>query len=189
VFKVPANIVEAVTLSPFMAIVDRTGEVHTILEVLSEDEVQLTKGTVADFTDCFIKPAIPPFVASLESAEFEETYGIGCHASGEPVFLTYLHSIVVFAILRYRQALLEARGLQRVRFGSGETKLSEVFEDMPEAMFTRAIQLSGSVRHVWPKNIDERVLSVETALSPTNEQNDAELDFLEKLDGIGSSLP
>jgi hypothetical protein len=184
-FKLPSNIATELAVSTNMAIVDRTGKKHAILGVLDQETLELEKGTVADFTDCFIKPAIPAYVASLESAKFREVFIIGCHAAGEPVNLTYLHSVVVFALLRYRQSLFEERGLQVSGIDSSDFKANDIFDDVPEHYWSRYITLTGVVEHVWPKHVDSRFLTVETSTDPTDPQNDKELLELETMDSIG----
>ena len=188
IFEMPANIAATVTPSVFMSVVDRFGNVYPIVDTVDDTKFKIAMGTVADFAGCFLKPSIPSFVAGLESAEFKENFAIGCHAIGEPVHLTYLHSIVVFALLRYRQSLLEARGLQRSFFSSSDFKPEDVI-DAPEVYYSRYISLTGYARHVWPKDVSERVLSVTAEIDPIDKETQDELDALLSMDSLSTPPP
>jgi hypothetical protein len=94
----------------------------------------------------------------MESASFRESYSIGVHVHGEPVRLTYLHSILVFILLRYREVLLEGRGFERTKIGSTEVSRNAFFAQ--ENVFTRYVSITGFVRQYWPKQIVPRITSV-----------------------------
>jgi hypothetical protein len=87
---------------------------------------------------------------SLESVEFRETYEIGCHAHSEPAYLTYLHSILIFILLRYKEELLEARGLTRTSISSGPVMVNQSFQ-ISQPVYTRMTTLAGFVHQYWPK--------------------------------------
>ena len=139
-------------------LVDNTGRSHEILDV-SEDGVQILPGTVADFSKTWLKGQPPIFVTQLESVWYRENYQIGIHVSGEPVFLTWLHSIVVFALFRYKQSLMEARGFERSVFSSTDFDRNEGFEG--EFVFSRYINIVGNVRQYWPKDTNYKLQSLQ----------------------------
>lgn len=141
----PTNI----TLAAGMFIIDKVGRPHEILEVYDERSFKISPNTVADFRNSVIKSRKPSWVTSVESSSFRETYRIGVHVGGEPVRLTWLHSIVVFALLRYKEALLEARGFERSTFQSSDFARENQFET--ELVFSRFLNVSGYVRQYWPK--------------------------------------
>ena len=157
------NSVVPTTLEVGQFVIDRVGRAHTIEEVISEYSFRVHAGTVADFRNCIIKPARPPQVVALESSSFKETYRIGVHAPAEPQILTWLHSIVVFCLLRYKQALLEARGFERSTFGSSDFAREEQFES--QLVFARYINLSGYVRQYWPKTFSTTTDAVNTTIA------------------------
>ena len=163
IMQLPASVVEALVVAPGMTVLDRTGTAHEILDVVSRDTISIKPGTVADFHDCFIKGAKPSMVAMIESVSANETYAIGCHCVGEALHLTYLHSIIVFALLKYRETLLEARGLERTAITSSDFKMDA--EYTPEAFFSRYIKMSGFVRQSWPKSVAPAIQAVSVAYS------------------------
>lgn len=163
IMVIPDEIVASLVLAKDMVIIDRYGKGYVVIEVLADNTVSILPGTVADFHNATIKPSKPSYVAALEGAKFKETYTIGCHAINEPVHLTYLHSIVVFILLRYRQALLECRGFERSYISSSDFHKNEHF-DM-EQVFSRYIAISGYVYQSWPKAISARVTSFANQLA------------------------
>lgn len=145
-----------------MSVYDRNGVAHPIVEVVSDLQFKIAAGTVADFSQCTIRSTPPPYAIKMESVRYKETYQIGIHVSGEPVYLTWLHSILVFILLRSKQRLLEARGYEATTFNSTDFDRNEFFE--AEFVFSRYINITGYVRHYWPKSFDPTVTSVESAL-------------------------
>lgn len=159
IVELPSNIADDITVSDAMSIVDKNGVSHQIIDVLSDTSFKIAPGAV-DFRSSYIRSSLPTFVTHVESAVFSETYKIGCHVFGEPVFLIWLHSIVVFCLLRYRASLLEARGLQRTQISSSDVGMTEGMEPT-QPYYSRYVTLTGYVEHAWPAQISERVLSVD----------------------------
>lgn len=142
-------------------VVDAQGGEHPILNINDDGSVQIAP-TRADFTGAYIKGAAPDTSVTLESAPYRESYQIGVHVAGEPVYLSWLHSIVTFCLLTYKQALLEARGFERSVFQSSDFDRNEISEG--ELVFSRYITISGYVRQYWPKDFEPLIYSVETVL-------------------------
>jgi hypothetical protein len=161
---VPVNISQSLVLSTAMKVVDGTGKSHAIIDVIDNQTLQIAVGTIADFRDCTIHSSFSPLVSTLESMVYRESYGIVCHALSEPEHLIWLHSLVVFVLLRYKEALLEARGFERSTFSS---RGMEGYQPEGGPMwFTRQVNLTGYVRHVWPKAVGGRLLSIDVIGRP-----------------------
>jgi hypothetical protein len=140
-------------------IIDATGGVHEILEVIDDRKVRI-EPAIADFRGAVIKGKPPSSIASFESVRMKETYAIGCHVQGEQVYLTYLHTLLVFALLRYKATLLEARGFERSSISSSDFRRNEAFEN--ELSFSRHVNLTGYVTQVWPGEISPKVTAMQT---------------------------
>jgi hypothetical protein len=137
---------------PGMKVIDRQSIAYPILDVQTDSAdrtvVTIAPGTIADFTGAVIK-AKDPHVIAMESAEFRESYLIGCHVSGEPWQLVALHTFVEFILLRYRESLLEARGFEVSAISSTDFSKNQAFD--PEQAWSRYVSLSGKCRKAWPK--------------------------------------
>lgn len=156
----PASI--QLDLYPGMNIVDSYGKVWPIQDVLDRQTVVVQSGIVTSFQNSTIRAATPAIVQSLEMAMFKETYLIGCHALGEPTFLVYLHSLIMFVLLRGRQVFLEGRGLERTSLSSTDFARNQEFES--ENVYSRYISLTGYVRHAWPKFRSMKITGVSTQI-------------------------
>lgn len=147
----PESIRTSLQVAPEMFVIDNVGREHVIQKVDTDSSFYIAAGTIVDLRNCVIKGVRPQTAVHLESAVFRETYHIGIHVGQEPVYLTWLHSIVSFALLRYREALLEARGLERTAIVSSDFSKNDTFEG--ELVFSRYITLTGFVRNYWPKAV------------------------------------
>lgn len=145
-----------------MIVVDRAGGRHEILSVEDALTFSIAPNSAPDLEDFVVHVAQPALAVEVESTVYRETYAIGCHVDSEPVHLTYLHSVVKFALLRYKQALLEARGFERSTLSSTDFRREDV--DLPEFFYTRYIQVAGTVRQAWPKTALGRITSVPTTV-------------------------
>lgn len=156
----PSDITDNLIVVPGMYIVDKAGDAFQFLK-LDESGLYITPNSVIDLTNAVIKGVQPMSAVHMESATFKETYHIGLHVGQEPVYLTYLHSIIVFALLRYRQQY-EARGFERSSFSSSDFIKDEGFQS--ELVFSRYITISGVVRNYWPKAIVSTINSVSSII-------------------------
>lgn len=147
-FTVELEKIGGLYVVPGMSIIDGVGKDHEIL-VVNEDGFGISPGTVADFRHAVLKGRKPVRATSLESVAYKESYQIGVHVPSEPVYLTWLHSIVVFCLLRYKEALLESRGYGRSVVNSSSFDKNPEF--LEEAVFSRYLNISGYVRQYWPK--------------------------------------
>lgn len=153
------SVIPEAYVAPGMFLVDRNGQSHEIVKVLSQTEFYISEGTVADLRNCVLKSHKPSWQVSAESSSFKETYRIGIHVQNEPGLLSWLHSIVVFSLMRYKQVLLEGRGFERSTIQSTQMARDERFET--ENIYSRYITITGYVRQFWPKNIGQVIDTVE----------------------------
>ncbi len=170
VMTIPTAVTDELVLAPGMFVIDGGGEAHEILDVaLNEDvsppayQVFLAAGTVSDFRNAAIKGSKPKLITTLESMSFRETYSIECVVDSQVIHATYLHSILVFILLRYKQALLEARGFERSVISSQRLQAYKGTEN--ELGFTRMLSITGYVRQYWPKSVDGRVDQLATGMT------------------------
>ncbi len=152
IMQVAPEVTEALIVAPGMLVVDKTGKTWPIEEVHSKTTFKIQSGIIADFKGSVIKGKRPSLVMGLESLTFRETYRVGVHAHGEPHHLTWLHSIVYFCLLAYKQVLLEARGFESSVMSSSQFTKDERW-GAAQNMWTRFITLTGNVRQTWPKHL------------------------------------
>lgn len=161
-----------------MIVIDRKGNQYTISEMVNAYTFILEEGLNADLTGAVIKSASPCYVLTLESANFKESYSIGVYVNSEPVYATYLHSIVVYILLRYRQSLLEARGFERSVISSSDLRENEAFK--PQNVYSRFITITGFVRQYWVKDRVRKIDGIVPQILPS--VGDQEVTFTEITD-------
>ncbi len=178
---------DGLVLAPGMLLVDKTGRQFPILEVPDyTTTLVIAPNTVVDLTGAVIKPARPSSVTEIESAVYKETYSLGCHTDSEPLHVTYLHSIVVFALLRYKESLLEGRGYERSSLNSSDLRRDD--ETLPESIYSRYISISGYIRQAWPKITAPKITSTQVSFDASNLDDTQLANFTQQDATTGAAL-
>lgn len=168
IVTIPDSILEYKYLSAGMLSINpATGEACEILEVLGSNQYTIQIGSIISETQA-ITPQYPLYRARMECATFLEDYTIGCHCSGDVLFAIYLHSIVLYSLLRYRESLLEAEGFQISTVSSSEFVKNSQYEGNGETMFSRYITLTGQVQQFWIKTPQRFIESVDLSGSTSS---------------------
>jgi len=136
-----------------MILVDpATGKGYSINDVTSngfmiEPSLTVTAGQLG------VLPQYQFYQARIEHSFFQETYNIGCHVHGDPQALLWLHSVVLYSILRYRESLLEAQGFGQCTLSSSDLMANGAGSGAAgEEIWTRYITLTGMVENSWIKS-------------------------------------
>lgn len=124
--------------------------------VMIQPDLQITA------TQFGIVPEYQKYEAVIKHTFMQDTYTVGCTAHGDPQTLIWLHSIVLYTILRYREVLLEGNGFAESSVSSGEMGEDPQYEGPNgEAAFVRFITLTGQVENSWisaPKRFLESIV-------------------------------
>jgi hypothetical protein len=100
-----------------------------------------------------VVPQFPYYQARIEHTFCQENYTIGCYAHGDPQNVIWLWSIVLYAIYRYRETLLERNGFTQSVIGSGDLMEDPNYEGAGgEQAFVRFITLTGQIENSWIKS-------------------------------------
>lgn len=159
---VPDAIGDALVLAPGMQIVDGQGRSHEVLEIIDIYTVMIAENTNADFRNSVIRGQRPSGIMQIESVRMKEVYAVGTHAQAEQTHLTYLHTLLVFCLYRYKMRFLEARGFERSVVSSSDFRRNEAFEN--ELVWSRHINISGYVSHVWPGDSTQKITNLDTII-------------------------
>lgn len=137
---------------PGMTVVDRTGAAFPVVDVPAQGTLVLGPGVQGDFVGAVIKGARPAVYRDLASIEESETWQVGVHVVGEPVYLSYLFPIVRYTLYRLREDL-EGRGLEQVRYAwTGVEKDSGWGV---ENLFSRYLTITSKARATWVRRSGE----------------------------------
>lgn len=96
-----------------------------------------------------IIPRYQAYRARRERIISQEQYNIGCHASGDSVYALYLFYLTKYALLRYREGLLEYNNFQLSNISCTDFIKNDAFG--ADNVFSRFIVLSGQVEESWIK--------------------------------------
>jgi hypothetical protein len=163
-------------LAKGMILLDRAGNQYPILEVVEDNEVKIKPQVIANLSGLSIRSQRPAVNVEMESAVYKETYLLGVHTDSDPIHLTYLHSVIVFALLRYKENLLEARGFEKSSISSSDFRRDD--ETLPEFVYSRYVSVSGIVRQSWPKLVTGRIVAVDTNTSASATDDMAVSSFI-----------
>lgn len=119
-----------------------------ILEVVDSKTIIIQPNLNMDLVNVYIAPKDKITTVSLESCIFKEAYSIRCMVQGDPLQLLYLHTLLVFILMRYKEELFEKRGFDRSTISSGPITVDT---SEPQIIYARDVNIVGFVRQYWPK--------------------------------------
>lgn len=136
-----------------MVLVDTANGSGYVIEDVKDDTIVFVPGDEPLSGNKFaVIPKYQFYRVRREHSFFQESYQIGCHVAGDPAALLWLHSIVVYLMLRYRESMLEGRQFAQSSISSTDL-LSDGSLGSPgvENIYSRYINLTGQVEHSWLK--------------------------------------
>ena len=113
------------------------------------DSFKIAAGSDLDVSKLAIIPQYQLYRARRERIISQETYNIGCHAHGDPSTLLFLFYLTKYALLRYREGLLEYNNFQLSNLSCTDMIKNDAFN--ADNVFSRFIILSGQVEEDWVK--------------------------------------
>lgn len=182
VVSLPTDSLGGLVVVAGQLLVLRDGTTLEILEDLGTadgvDSFRVAPGLTKELNGAVIRGKPPTRLVQLHSARFDEQYSIMCHAQNEPVHAIYLHSLVLFQLLRRRQDLLEARGVDQTWVESSPPVRStdQYFQGPSEALYSRGITLSAVVLQWWPGMEQEPLRDVRVEQVPVQVADDGDDD-------------
>lgn len=140
-------------VSAGMILVNPANGTGYVIKDVAAGAIIIEEELLIEATQFAVVPQFQFYEARVEHTFFQDTYTIGCHAHGDMQTLVWLHTIVLYAILRYREALLEANGFTESVVSSGEVMEDANYEGPGgETAFVRLINLTGQVENSWIKS-------------------------------------
>ncbi len=139
-------------VAPKMILVNPANGTGYIIQGILAGQILIGANQMVSASELGVIPQFQYYEARVERSFFEEAYTIECHASGDIQTVSWLHSIVLYSLLRYRQSLLEANGFTESVLSSGPPGLNERWStEGGEKIYSRNINLMGMVQQTWLK--------------------------------------
>lgn len=145
-------------LVPGQFLVTKKGKAYQVLKVFDQSSFEIKEGVKDDFLDAYIVPPTTLWNLKREMTYLQESFAIGCHAQSDPVQAIWLRQLVMYILFRYKEAYLEARGLQLSTIQAGGVDLNNQFEK--EKVFTSIINMEGTMEANWIKYTAPKLQSV-----------------------------
>ena len=153
IIGIPPNVDAAGMIAAGMILVNpANGEGFVIVDA-TDIAILVAPGTVLNAATLAVVPKYQFYEARIEHTFCQLAITIGCHVHGDTQTLLWLHSIVKYAILRYREGLLEAQGFSQTNLSSGDMLEDPNFQGAGgEKAFLRKILLTGQIEESWIKS-------------------------------------
>jgi hypothetical protein len=121
---------------------------YVIEDVIDDSTFKIPAGTVANFSKAYVTSRESLFVLPIHSLLFRETYRVTCYVGTAPAHLMFLHTALLFMLLRSKEELLEGRGFENTSINVGG--ISRLEGEDGNHIHNRSITISGQVRQFWP---------------------------------------
>lgn len=132
-----------------MVLVDpATGTGYVIQSVTAANQVNLLTGLSIVSAPYGIIPQYQYYETKIGHTFMQEPYKVTCNAMDQQSLL-WLHSITVYSLLRYRQALLEKDGYAESLISSGKIYPNPDYSDAGQVIWSRDIEITGQVENRW----------------------------------------
>ena len=141
--------VDLTIVAPGMILVDpATGNGYVINDINTTTQIQLSTGLSLSAPTYGIVPKYQYFETRISHTFMQEIYTISCHCNDQQTLL-WLHSIVTYSLLRYRQSLLEEGGFAESMIKSSGMYPNSTFSDAGQVVWSRDITIEGQVENSW----------------------------------------
>jgi hypothetical protein len=137
---------------PGMILVNPANGIGFIIQGTSAGAIIIEDSLDFNATELAVIPKFAYYEARVEHMFCADSYNISCQTHGDVQNTLWLHTIVLYAILRYRESLLEGSGFAQSSVNSGEIMQDPQYEGPGgETSYLRMIQLTGQIENSWIK--------------------------------------
>lgn len=139
-------------VSAGMLLVNPSNGTGYVIKSITADGLEIEPGQNIEASQFGIVPQYQYYKARIEHIWMNTSYTILCTAHGDPSVTLWLHSIVLYALLRYKESLLEALGLNESVFSTGSLQVNQEISNGTELAWDRSIQLNGVTEQTFIKS-------------------------------------
>jgi hypothetical protein len=125
-----------------------TGTGYIIQSITIANQVNLLPGLPLPVGQFGIIPEYQFYESKIGNTFMQEPYKITINCMDQQTLL-WLHSIVVYSLLRYRQVLLEKDGYAESLVSSGPMYPNPDYSDSGQIIWSRDVNLTGQVQNRW----------------------------------------
>jgi hypothetical protein len=153
IVTLPDNLKGADSIGEGMILVDPSNGQGFVIRDVTPEGIQIDPGIQLDAPQLAVVPQYQYYVARVEHTFMQASCDISCYGHGDPQVAVWLHSIALYAILRYRESLLEATGFSESVVASAPLMQDPYYQGPDgEMAYVQSINLSGQVENTWIKS-------------------------------------
>lgn len=161
IVSLPQAVLDQDSIAEGMILVNPENGTGYIIQEIVPEGVRIEAGMTVDATQLAVVPQYQFYVARIEHSFFQETHTIECNAHGNGQVTMWMWAILKYALMRYREGLLEANGFTESLLNSGELAPNPRFStEGGEIAWSRSITLTGQVENTWiktPRRVIEKI--------------------------------
>jgi hypothetical protein len=126
---------------------------------INGQNIFIKPGVELDASQLGVVPQYRYFQTRLGRSFFQETWNLTC-ATNDPQTLLWLHSIVIFGLLRYREFMEHNGILEITNFSSTDIFNADFSNAEGEEIYCRQITITNKVEQTWPRDLHKKIESV-----------------------------
>lgn len=165
VVTLPDEFIVFPIISPGQTLVsEKTHNAYVIKEILSESQFVIDANIRDDFTASYVRPQFSKLKVIRNRVQFSERYEIDCRVSGETAAIIWLHTIVLYVLLKNRMLLEQnTHGISTISSGDVVKEMDE--EHGQNMIYRKTINMSAEVECRWVQQFSELYESAATGLN------------------------
>ena len=148
VFSFNSNVNLNAVSEGMVLVFPQNGVGYIVQGVTQANQVNLLTGLDIPAGNYGIVPKYQVYQSKVGHTFMNESYRVTCHANDQQTLL-WLHSIIVYSLLRYRQVLLEKDGYAESLINSGKIYPNGDYSDAGQIIWSRDIEITGQVENRW----------------------------------------
>ena len=135
-----------------------TGNGTPVISINGQN-IFIKPGVELDASQLAIVPQFRYFQTRMGRSFFQETWNLTC-ATNDVATLLWLHSIVLFGLLRYREFMEHNGVLEITNLSSTDIFNADFSNAEGEEIYCRQITISNKVEQTWPRDLHKKIESV-----------------------------
>jgi hypothetical protein len=151
--------IDIALVSPGMVLLNPATGNGTPVVSINGQNIMIQPNVQLDASQLGVVPQFRYFQTRMGRSFFQETWNITC-ATNDPQTLLWLHSIVVFGLLRYREFMEHNGVLEITNFSSTDIFNADFSNAEGEEIYCRQITISNKVEQTWPRDLHKKIESV-----------------------------
>jgi len=150
--------IDLMPVSPGMVVLNpENGNGYPVISINGQS-IMVQAGIELDASQLGVVPQYRYFQSRLGRSFFEETWAMTI-ATNDPQTLLWLHSLVVYTLLRYRE-FFEHNGFLETKLNSTDIFTPEFSNAGGEEIYCRQVTMSGRVVQSWIRGLHKKIESV-----------------------------